>query len=221
MEQKGAYIYELHAILLKLFIFILLLLLSACKLTEKNVYGNYSKEKAFKTFYQFDTAGKFTFFKCDPYLALLKHQNYITTNGNWTIRDGRTIVLNSVDSSDYKNAVVKKIKSGNISTFTFIDISGDTIPIIGATKNGQWFGRIHNLMKTFDLNLSPGDTITADFSGYDTFRFTNIDAEQFKHDVFLYPNYSRDYFRDKVLLIKKSKIVDANLDETYKKKNGM
>jgi hypothetical protein len=190
-------------------------------LTEKNVHGNYSKENASKTFYQFDTSGKFTFFKGDPLLALLKHENYITTNGNWTIRNGRTIVLNSVDSKEYKNVLVKKINPTNVSTFTFLDMSGDTIPIIGATKNGQLFGRFHNLMKTFDLNLSPGDSVTADFTGYDTFKFKITDTNQFKYHVILHPNYSSNYFRDKLLLIKKSKIVDTKLDETYKKKNGM
>jgi hypothetical protein len=190
-------------------------------MTEKNINGNYSKKKVFKTFYHFDTEGKFTFVRCDPYLALLKRQNYITTHGKWTLQSNGTIVLNSVASNEHKNVVIKKTNSANVSTFTFIDMFSDTIPILGATKNGQWFGRIHNLMKTFDLALSPGDTVTADFTGYDTFSYNIANSSQFNYNVFIYPTYSSTYFIDKVLLIKKRKVVDVKQDETYKKKNGM
>ena len=84
---------------------------------------------------------------------------------------------------------------------------GDTLPIVGATKNGQWFGRVHDLIKSFELNLSQSDTVTADLIGYDKFKFVYSDTSQFVYHVTLYPNYFADYFKNKKLLVKRNQLV--------------
>ena len=204
------------------FISILFLFFASCKVTEKNVYGHFALNNGINTFLDFDTSGHFSYMQRNPFKPLLKKTDYVLTKGVWTFDDNGYINLNSLPENQlYKKVDIIKIGATNISSFTFYDMSGDTLPIVGATKNGEWFGRVHNLLKSFELNLSQGDTVTADLIGYDKFKFVYTDKSQFVYHVTLFPNYVADYFKNKKLHLKRNKILDTELNETYRKKSGM
>jgi len=191
-------------------------------MTEKNVYGHFALNNRINTYLDFDTSGHFSYMQRNPMKPLLKKTDYVLTKGVWTFDDSGYITLNSLPENQlYKKVDIKKIGATNISSFTFYDMSGDTLPIVGATKNGEWFGRVHNLMKSFELNLYQGDTVTADLIGYDKFRFRYSDTSQFVYHIVLFPNYAADYFKNKKLYLKRNKILDTELNETYRKKSGM
>ncbi len=191
-------------------------------MTEKNVNGHFVLNNGIKTYLALDTKGRFNYVQLNPLIPLFHKGDFVVTAGSWTFQNDGIITLNSLaENKPGKKTVVKKINTANISSFTFYNLLGDTLEISGATKNGQWFGRIHNLMKSFELNLSKGDTVTADLNGYDKFRFIYSDTSQFVYHVVLYPNYFADYFKDKKLLLKRNKIIDTELKETYQKKSGM
>jgi hypothetical protein len=191
-------------------------------MTEKNVNGHFVLKNGKNTFLNFDTSGHFTYIQCNPLNPLLNIRQYEITDGAWTFIDSGYITLNSLtENKDYRKVTIEKTNSASISSFTFCDMFGDTLPILGATKNGQWFGRVHDLMNFFELNLSKGDTITADLMGYEKFTFSYSDTSQFAYQVVLYPTYISDYFKNKKLMLKRNKIFDAELNLTYKKKSGM
>lgn len=211
----------LHATLLRHFIFILLIFFASCKVTQKNVYGHFVLNKGINTYLNFDTSGHFVYIQRNPIKSLLHKGDYVMTEGTWTFHDSGYIILNSLtENKNYKQVTVRQVDRASISSFTFYDMAGDTLPIVGATKNGQWFGRVHNLMKSFELKLSKSDTVTADLIGYNKFKFDYSDTSQFVYQVELYPNYISDYFKNKKLLLKKNKLIDIELNETYKKLNG-
>jgi len=144
------------------------------------------------------------------------------SQGVWKIHDSGFITLNSLtETTTYKKIKVEKVEKADKSSFTFYDIKGDTLPIVGATINGQWFGSVHDLMKSFELTLTQGDTVTADLIGYDKFRFVYSDTSQIVYHVILFPNYVADYFKNKRLMLKRNRIIDSELKETYRKYSGM
>ena len=174
------------------------------------------------TYFDFDTSRHFTYMQRNPLKSLLNKGDYVMTEGVWTFQDSGYIILNSLtEGKNYKKVKIEKVDKANKSSFTFYDMTGDTLPIVGATKNGQWFGRVHDLMKSFKLTLSQGDTITTDLIGYDKFKFVYSDTTQYVYHVVLYPNYVPDYFKNKKLLLKRNRIIDAELKETFRKKSGM
>ena len=201
---------------------LVILLFTSCKVTKQNVYGHFDKKNGINTYFHFDTSGHFSYMQRNPLNSALKNTDYIITEGIWTFDDNGHITLNSSPQSQTSRKVeVKKIDTTAISSFTFFDISGDTLPILQVTKNGQWFGRVHTLMKSFELKLQQGDTVTADLLGYDKFSFHYSDTSQFVYHVQLFPKYIPDYFNNKKLLLKQNKIIDTVLNETYIKKTGM
>ena len=191
-------------------------------MTEKNVFGHYKLDEGVGTYFDFDTSKHFVYMQCNPLKSLLNKGDYVMTEGVWTLQNSGYITLSSMtEAKNYKKVIIEKVHLANKSSFTFYDMIGDTLPIVGATKNGQWFGRIHDLMKSFELTLSQGDTITADLIGYDKFRFVYSDTSQNVYHVVLYPNLVVDYFKNKKLLLKRNRIIDAELKATYRKKSGM
>ena len=174
------------------------------------------------TYFDFDTSRHFTYMQRNPIKSLLNKGDYVMTEGVWTFHDSGYITLNSLtETMSNKKVKIEKVHKTDKSLFTFYDITGDTLPIVGATKNGQWFGRVHDLMKSFELTLILGDTVTADLIGYDKFKFFYSDTSQYVYQVVLYPNYVPDYFKNKKLLLKRNRIIDAELKETFRKKSGM
>jgi len=211
----------LYANLLRHFIFILIIFFTSCKLTEKNIIGHFNLNNGTNTYFDFDTTRHFSFIQCNPLKALLTNKSdFFMTQGVWKFNDSGYITLNSLKETEtYKKVKVNKIEKADKSSFTFYDMNGDTLPIVGATKNGQWFGSIsmHKLPKSFELTLSQGDTVTADLIGYDKFRFVYSDTSQSVYHVVLYPNYVVDYFKNKRLVLKRKRIIDLELKETYRK----
>lgn len=198
------------------------LFIPSCKVTKQNAYGHFDHKNGINTYFYFDTSGHFSYMQRYPLNSLLKKTDYIVTEGVWAFDNNGYLTLNSSpQKQSYKKVEIEKTGTAAISSFTFYDISGDTLPISGATKNGQWFGRVHNLIKSFELKLQQGDTITADLLGYDKFIFHYSDTLQSIYHVKLFPNYIPDYFYNKKLLLKRNKIFDPEFNETYKKKSGM
>ncbi len=201
---------------------LVVLLIVSCKLTEKNVYGHFEQKNGINTYFDFDTSGHFSYIQRNPLNSLLKKTDYIVSEGVWTFDTNGYVTLNSsLQRQTSRKVEIQKIATTAISSFTFYDISGDTLSIFGATKNGQWFGRVYNLMKSFELNLQQGDSVTADILGYDKFSFHCSDTLQFVYHVKLFPSYIPDYFKNKKLLLKKNKLIDSEVNETYTKKSGM
>jgi hypothetical protein len=152
----------------------------------------------------------------------LEKVDYVTTQGDWTYFETGYIILNSRPAlPEYQTRKIKKTQTAEESSFTFFDISGDTLPILGATKNGQWFGSIHKLIKSFQLNLTKGDTVTADILGYQKFQLQITDSSQFEYLVTLSPAYNADKFKDKRLLLKRHNLIDKEFNEIYRKRSGM
>ena len=191
-------------------------------MTDKNVYGHFVLNKGINTYLNLDTNRRFNYVQLNPLNPLLHKGDFVVIEGSWTFQNGGFITLNSSsENKPFKKTTIEKIDRANISSFTFYNLLGDTLEVFGATKNGQWFGRVHNLMKSFELNLSQGDTVTADINGYDKFGFIYSDTSQFVYHVVLHPNHVADYFKNKKLLLKRNRIIDAELKETYRKKSGM
>ncbi len=191
-------------------------------MTEKNVYGHFVLKNGIKTYLNFDTNGRFNYFQLNPLNPLFHKGDFVMTEGSWTFQDDGFITLNSLtENKTHQKITIEKVNTASISLFTFFNLLGDTLEISGASKNREWFGRVHNLMKSFELNLSKGDTVTADLNGYDKFRFVYSDTSQFVYHIVLYPNYVADYYKNKKLLLRRNKIIDPELKETYRKKSGM
>lgn len=145
---------------------LLFLFISACKVTEKDLFGTYQLDGFSKTTLQINSDRTFEFSKINrnPYLHPFDHPDeyYSQTKGTWTLVDKKTISLTSQsDTIIYPLADIQPFpaRDKDLSYFTFYDTYGDTVRLLYTQlSDSMWVGRLHGTSPYFSMDLRKRDT---------------------------------------------------------------
>ena len=201
---------------------ILLLLFSACKLTQSNIIGRYELPTGVRTELIIDSNNNFYFSKFNGISALLKNENFITTSGIWTMITDRKLILQSnLDPSEHLAFKIQEdsAREGGITGFTFLDINGDTLRISIYDHNNRFFGKVHSSYSRIKIKVAKGDSLSFNFPGYRQWKLVKDNYRNSDYRITLFPEYVSSYFNQTEFQIKHNSLIEISNNTKFKKSN--
>lgn len=206
----------------------ILLFVSSCKLTEKDILGVYKLEGFPKTTLKINADKTFEFSKNkrNPYLHPFDHpdQYYYDTKGSWQTISKKVISLTSqTDTIVYPLVQIKTspAKDSGFSNITFYDKYGDTVRILYVQlSDSSTVGRLHGTMPCFSKDLTASDTFEFHFYGYRPYIFISGRKINQDYDITLKPEFQPGFFGGSPFAIKRKKIIDIKRKGKFLKFNG-
>lgn len=209
---------------------LLLLFISSCKVTEKDIIGLYKLDRIPKTTLKINADKTFEFSRNNrnPYLYSSDHPDeyYINTKGTWLTLDKKTISLTSQsDTLAYPLVSVETLpaKNKDRSYFTFFDTYGDTVKILYVHLNDNGIvAAMHGSMDFYTMDLASRDTLVFYFYGYRPYTFINGQKLNQDFNILLKPAFQPNFFQETVFKIKRKQLIDVKRKVKFKQtKSGM
>ena len=208
-------------------VFILTLLIisiSSCKVTEKDIIGMYKLDEFPKTTLKLNSDKTFEFSKNNrnPYLHPFDHENeyFADTKGTWQTIDKRTISLTSQsDTLVYPLASFQTFpaRDKQFSNFTFYDKYSDTIKILYVQySNGSSVAAFHSSMDYFTEDMTKRDTLQFHFYGYRPYTLISGQKTNQDYKITLNPYFQPNFFRGTEFRIKWKKLIDIKRKGKFK-----
>lgn len=195
---------------------ILLVLLSACKITEKNIAGTYYPENKQYTRLILKEDKTFELALLDPgtdslFVPAYTAENFFTT-GTWQLENKKLIVKCTVSPLPDEPAVRDSLaRFTNISSFNFWNRYGDPVSIryimLPPAKPKPHYG---NSLYYFAQDFKETDTLRFYLDGYPRFDFPGSIPPAIGnniHKITLNEPYHPDAFRDMSFIVKKNKLM--------------
>lgn len=209
---------------------LLFILISSCKVTEKDMIGLYKLDRFPKTTLKINSGKTFEFSKNNrnPYLHPFDHpeEYYVNTKGTWQTVDKKTISLTSQsDTLIYPLASLNTYpaRDKNWSYFTFYDTYGDTVKVLYVQYiDSSISAAMHRSMDYFTEDLTKRDTLEFHFYGYRP--YTLISGQKVNQDykITLKPSFQPNFFNGTEFRIKRKKLIDIKRKGKFKlTKSGM
>lgn len=214
------------AFILTLFI----LIVSSCKVTEKDIIGSYQLDKFPKTTLKINSDNTFEFSKNNrnPYLHPFDHPDeyYADTKGTWQTIDKKTISLTSQsDTLIYPLVSLQTNPAREVkwSNFTFYDRYGDTVKILYVQyTDSSISAAMHRSMDYFTEDLTKRDTLEFHFYGYRPYIFIAGQKTNQDYSITLKPSFQPNFFRGTEFRIKRKQLIDIKRKGKFKMtKSGM
>ena len=216
-----------HFILL---IIVLQVLISSCSITEKYVTGNYVSKYYRNSNFRINQDKTFDFTRLDPEInipisELPNYYNY-RTSGTWELDSNDIMILSSLDENfphETTRVKVKMESKDSLSTFVFLDIFGNTVPISYVYSDTSMIFQFQGAMKEFSENMSKIDSLKFFFVGYKPWIYKEECDVNYDFKIILCPEYRSDYFSKYKFRAKRNRLIDIiNTKIKYKKvKNGL
>lgn len=209
---------------------LLVLVVSSCKVTEKDIIGSYRLDKFPKTTLKINADQTFEFSKNNknPYLLPFDHPDeyYFDTKGTWQTVDKKIISLTSQSDTLIYPLVslkTKPVRDKAWSYFTFYDTYGDTVKILYVQYNDSSIAaEMHRSMDYFTEDLTKRDTLEFHFYGYRPYVFIGGQNTNQDYNITLKPTFQPNFFNDTKFRIKRNQIVDIKRKGKFKRmKSGM
>lgn len=197
-----------------------LVLLAACKVTEKNIVGTYRLRSPSRTMLVLKNDKTFEFVKNFPepgpvFFPDSTEMNYRTA-GHWQLNDGQ-LILNSFPGGSKDIALQAKdsvTRNTEITSFSFWNQYGDGVPIrlIRFPANRT---KLHksNVISFFAEDFISADTLEFHFYGYLPYRWTSTPAKTVtnnQHRITLFEQQRQGYFTNVVLTAGRNKLVSPD-----------
>lgn len=207
-----------------------ILLVSSCKVTEKDIVGVYQLDRFPKTTLKINADKTFEFSKNNrnPYLHPFDHldEYYADTKGTWQSLDKKTISLTSQsDTLIYPLASLQTYPARNkeYSSFTFYDKYRDTVNILYVQySDGSSVAMFHRTMDYFTEDMTKRDTLEFHFYGYRPYTFISGQKRNQDYSITLKPSFQPNFFRGTEFRIKRKKLIDIKRKGKFKMtKSGM
>jgi hypothetical protein len=214
------------AFILTLFV----LLVSSCKVTEKDIIGSYQLDKFPKTTLTINSDKTFEFSKNNrnPYLHPFDHPDeyYADTKGIWQMVDKRTIALTSqTDTLIYPlvSVLTQPARDNRRSHFTFYDKYGDTVKVLYVQyADSSISAAMHHSMDYFTEDLTKRDTLEFHFYGYRPYVFIGGRKDNHDYRITLKPTFQPNFFRRTEFRIKRKQLIDLKRNGKFRMtKSGM
>jgi hypothetical protein len=216
-----------HFILL---IIVVQFLISSCSITEKYVIGNYVSKYYRNSNFRINQDKTFDFIRLDPEINIpiseLPNHYYFRTSGIWELDSNDIMILSSLNETFPLETTRVKLKAkskDSLSTFVFLDLFGDTIPISNVYSDTSIIFQFQGAMKEYSENMSKIDSLKFFFVGYKPWIYKEESAVNFDFEIILYPEYRSDYFSKYKFGAKRNRLIDnINTKIKYKRvKNGI
>lgn len=209
---------------------LLFILISSCKVTEKDMIGLYKLDRFPKTTLKINTDKTFEFSKNNrnPYLHPFDHpeEYYAKTKGTWQTVDEKTISLTSQsDTLIYPLVSLQTYpaRDKNWSYFTFYDTYGDTVKVLYVQYiDSAISAAMHRSMDYFTEDLTKRDTLEFYFYGYRP--YTLISGQKVNQDYkfVLKPSFQPNFFVGTEFRIKRKQLIDIKRKGKFRlTKSGM
>jgi len=206
------------------------LLVSSCKVTEKDIVGSYQLDRFPKTTLKINSDKTFEFSKNNrnPYLHPFDHPDeyYADTKGTWQTVDKKTISLTSQsDTLTYPliSVVTQPARDKKWSHFTFYDKYGDTVKVLYVQyTDSSISAAMHRSMDYFTEDLTKRDTLEFHFYGYRPYVFIGGQKANQDYSITLKPSFQPNFFRGTEFRIKRKQLIDIKRKGKFKMtKSGM
>jgi len=211
-------------------IILTLILISSCKVSEKDIVGLYKLDRFPKTTLKINSDKTFEFSKNNrnPYLHPFDHPDeyYAETKGIWQTVDKRIISLTSQsDTLIYPLVSLQTNPARNIdqSYFTFYDTYGDTIKILYVQyTDNSISAAMHRSMEYFTEDITKRDTLEFHFYGYRPYIFIGEQKKNQDYRITLKPSFQPNFFRGTEFRIKRKQLIDIERKGKFRMtKSGM
>lgn len=195
---------------------LLFILISSCKVTEKDIVGLYKLDRFPKTTLKINADKTFEFSKNNrnPYLHPFDHEDeyFACTKGTWQTVDKKTISLTSQsDTIVYPLVSLQTYpaRDKNWSYFTFYDSYGDTVNVLYVQyTDSSIAAAMHRSMDFFTEDLTKRDTLEFHFYGYRPYKFISGRKINQDYKITLKPGFQPNYFIKTAFRIKRKQLVD-------------
>ncbi len=200
---------------------LLIIFLTSCSNNNRIIVGNYKTESYHQSFIKIDTASKFMFYS-DSYRLLIEGQNRFWTEGTWSKKNKKTLLLNSTKDTILNQRFIlqkQKLADSLESQFVFIDQNSDTVLTSAVYKNSElFFYRSHGpYLTNFKDKLFKGDTLLFGFSwGFEPLEFLIVDSSTMKYTVILKREFKPNYFKNTEFIIKSKKLINKKEKAIFK-----
>jgi len=214
----------------KRYAFFLVLLTSSCKVAEKNVVGYYlQSDSAGQQRLQISNNHTFVYINYRSPGSFLLDSAMFETKGTWFLKKNK-LVVNTFDKS-YSDTnrisnIVKTKTNSKKSNLSFQDPFGNMIAfdrISDKITDDDDIDVIFDAAYTdYDIDLAKHKTLFFYLTMYGETRYAPVeflikDTEPANYKITVEPYYRQGYFTNKVLLVRKKKLVDGNF--TYLRAN--
>ncbi len=214
----------------KLTLILLIILVSSCKVTEKDIIGSYKLDGFPKTILKIKADKTFEFSKNNrnPYLHPFDHPDeyYADTRGLWKIVNSNKMALTSQsDTLIYPLASLKvnPAREKEQSYFTFYDTYGDTVKVLYVQySDSSIIATLHRSMDYYTEDITKRDTLEFHFYGYRPYIFISGQKSNQDYSIILKPAFQPNYFRGTEFRIKRKKLIDIKRNGKFRMlKSGM
>lgn len=209
---------------------LLILAISSCKVTEKDMVGLYKLDRFPKTVLKINSDRTFEFSKINrnPYLHPFDHSDeyYAETKGTWMPIDKKTISLTSQSDTLIYPLVSQQLypaRDSQRSYFTFYDTYGDTIKVLYVQyTDSSIAAALHRSMDYFTEDLTKRDTLEFHFYGYRPYTFIKGQKTNNDYSITLKPGFQPNFFRGTEFRVKRKQLIDIKRRGKFRlKKNGV
>jgi len=209
---------------------LLLIIISSCKVTEKDIIGLYKLDRFPKMILKINADKTFEFSKNNrnPYLHPFDHSDeyYFDTKGTWQTVDNKTISLTSQSDTLVYPLIsfqTYPARDKNSSHFTFYDTHGDTVKVLYVQYiDSSISAAMHRSMDYFTEDLKKRDTLEFHFYGYRP--YTLISGQKVNHDykLVLKPSFQPNFFIGTEFRTKRKLLIDIKRKGKFRMtKSGM
>lgn len=207
-----------------------ILLISSCKVTEKDIIGFYQLDRFPKTTLKINADKTFEFSKNNrnPYLHPFDHSDeyYADTKGKWQAADKKIISLTSQsDTLIYPLASLQTFpaRDRKYLSFTFYDKYRDTVKILYVKySDGSSVAVLHRSMEYFTEDMTKRDTLEFHFYGYRPYTFISGQKKNQDYSIILKPSFQPNFFHETEFRIKRKQLIDIKRKGKFKMtKSGM
>ena len=203
---------------------LLFILISSCKVTEKNITGLYTLDHFTKTTLKINSDKTFEFLKINrnPYLHPFDHPDeyYFNTKGNWQRVDKKIISLTSQsDTLIYPLVIVRSnpARDKEASNFTFFDTYGDTVKLLSVKySDSSIVAAMHSSMNYFIEDLTQRDTFKFHFYGYRPYIFISDQKINQDYSIILKPSFHPNLFLGTEFKLKHKKLIEIKSKARFK-----
>lgn len=209
---------------------LLFILISSCKVTEKDIIGLYKLDRFPKTTLKINPDKTFEFSKnnYNPYLHPFDHADeyFADTKGSWQSVDKKIISLTSQSDTLVFPLVsfhTYPSTDKNWSSFTFYDSYGDTVKILYVQYiDSSISAAMHRSMDYFTEDLTKRDTLEFHFYGYRPYTLISGQKVNLDYIFILKPSFQPSFFVGTKFRIKRNQLIDIKRKGKFRRtKSGI
>ena len=198
----------------KYLIFLMVLLLLSCKVTEKNIIGYYEGNGQM---FMLKSDHIFIYLNDNIVRKMTKHDDIDSclseTKGTWMLKN-KKLLINSFDNSfNDTNRIVNISKTetnSKISNFSFRDVLGRSIPFYRNDNERGLYATITDISYSdYDLDLKNQKVFTFYLLDYKPVVFLVKDTVAAKYEITVAPYYKKDLFKQKTFSVRYNSLVDS------------